>query len=213
MKFLQFRGQCGRTSRAIGLATDQLRTLPAGMPSDEEPDEFGDRVGILLETVELTVIDAFGGSRIAGGDGIDEDEVRDIEKTGIVWDDLPGCGQERADVTHEDPAGPERTQMEPDARRTGASVEEEQDRARRGIRKHPLLTFPLHLQIGDMEDLRLDGAITLVEERQGPGKRPIVQRLASDLDLMQGGDRFRMQDHAGTGFMLPPTSCLTIISG
>ena len=51
---------------------------------EEEADEIGERLGVLLDAVEIVLVLAVADAAVAGADRIDEDEVGEVEPARIV---------------------------------------------------------------------------------------------------------------------------------
>lgn len=186
----QFAAEGGGAGGAVAFADEEFGGGPAGVFGDVEADEFGDGAGVFFEAVEVFVILGFGGSAVAGADGVDEDEVGFVEEAGFVVDELVGGRESEAVVLEFDAFGAEKAEVEPDGGGAGAAVEGKGERA---FGSEGGVSF--FFGVGDVEDLG-GGFAFGVFESDGACGGGVVDFLAVDGDAVFGGD-----GDSGLGFV------------
>src|SRR5262249_24114219 len=113
--------------------------VPALVLGGPETDEVSDPADVFLEAVELVGVGALYGTGVAGRDGVDEDQVGDIEPGKLVVDELVrrrgdgGLAGVFIGVGEVHAPGADAAQVQPDRGGAGAAVEAVDDRAGGGL--------------------------------------------------------------------------------
>ena len=76
---LQIAGEVGGAGGAVAFAGQELGRCPAAMARSVEPDELAHRLHVAIHAVELPRVVPRRGTAVAGGDRVDEDQVRDVQ--------------------------------------------------------------------------------------------------------------------------------------
>src|SRR5690606_26869866 len=87
---LEVLGKTGHPHAAIGFAEQVFRGGPALMFRDPAPDEVTDGFNVLVQSVEIVGFRFSGGAAVAGGHGIDENDIAEIQDAEWVFDDARG---------------------------------------------------------------------------------------------------------------------------
>jgi hypothetical protein len=118
----------GGAGRAVALAAKIFGAVPAAMLVQPQPDELGDRFGILGDAPELLGLRFAQRMAEAGANGIDENDIRHVEQRVGIFEQrirrpgiVLGIGRDR------DLLGPERAHMQPHRAGARAAVEQEGD--------------------------------------------------------------------------------------
>mgnify|MGYP001361141611 CR=1 FL=1 len=162
-----------RTGRAVAFAKQKFGGTPAAVFGDELADEVRDRLDVRVDAPEILVFLLAERSRKPRADRVDHHEVGLVEHApGVVDEVKRWCGGSRFDGDHS--ARPERTQMEPQRRRSWSAVEGERDRPSTRV----LDTF---FEIGEVADSgrRL---VTFVANYQSSRGRRVGDCFAVDRD-------------------------------
>ncbi len=181
---LQVVGQAGGPHGPVRLAGQELRRHPPPVPGRPQPDHLADGLQVAGEAVVRLGLLPFCHSGVAGGDGVDEDEVAHLEQTLLVVHQPVRRRQQRPRVPHDDPAGPEHAQVQPHAGRARPAVERERDRPAQRLGPVQRVRGDEHLGLGP-QPLELAVGDHLFAQHHGPGRRGV--RLAGGQGVA-GGD-------------------------
>ena len=167
----------GAAGGAVAFAAEIFGRVPAAIVVEPQPDELGDRLGVLGHAPIIGRIGVAEGVAEAGADGIDEDDVGDVEQAVGIVDDrigrtavVGGVGGDRH------PARAEGAHVQPDRARAGTAVEQEGDR--------PVGVARL-ADIGGREDRGPRGAVLGAQEGLARG-RGVGDALAAEGARMVG---------------------------
>jgi len=168
-------GEAGGADAAVGFAEEEFGGSPAAIFADPAADEVADGFDVLVEAVELGGFGVAFGAGVSGGDGVDEDEVGDIEDGVGVLDGAGRWGEGLGAVGGGgDEAGAEGAEVEPDGGGAGAAVEGEDDGAVLGL-------VDAGADLTDVEHVGPRVALGVLELELGGGDG-VVDDLAGDGD-------------------------------
>ena len=171
-------GQNGRPDAAVALAHQELWRVPPTMLGQPPLDELGGRLGILVDPEEIPGPPARQDAAEPRADGIDEDQVRDVEQAVRVVLQAEGRDVARTyrTVKHHAPRADD-SHVKPEGRRARPPVEDEHH--------GPLRIDRSVLQVGEAEKARDRTPVQAMEDRL-PGDRRVAQRRAADPRGMVG---------------------------
>src|SRR5215469_15275089 len=126
-------GEFGGTRRAVAFADEIFRGVPSLVTGDVLVDEVGEDGGVLNDSVELRGILAGSGAAVAGGNGVDEDEIGGVEERIFVVFDGVRSGHAVA-VGSEDDCFRAHAHVSEKRGGARAAVVDERNRAGRDVR-------------------------------------------------------------------------------
>ena len=169
-------GETGGPCRSVALAREELGGNPALVSGQVDADELSDRLDVPLEVMELLRLLAWDRAREARADGVDEDEIGDVEERVAVVDDAARWRVRHPVVVHVHAARSECTEMQPHRRRSRAAVEAEHDRASRRV-------VGVVARVCDVEERRLLFSFLFTQEHSAC-RGDVCDLLAADRDRM-----------------------------
>ena len=175
---LQPLGEHARSRRAVALAGQILRRIPAAVRRDVPTDELRERLAILVDAVKIFAGCMADDPAEARADRIDEHEVARAEQTILVVDDPIRRRTRGSGVRGHHRARPEGAEVNERRRPARAAVVGKRDRAF-GFRAEPVGG------IRDVEDARR-GRVLRVREHDRSGRRRVANFAAADQGRMVG---------------------------
>ena len=170
---LKIIGQARRAPASVALPEDVLRRLPAPAAGDVQTDKFRHRFDVLPETVELLGIHARLGSAKACRHRIDKHQVGNVEQRVLVVHKFIRRLWAGPIILEMNPSRSQQTQVQPDRRGTGSSVEHKQQRPLALVRKSIQV-------IRDIEDIGQRFALVIDQGKRSRGRR-ITQSLGVNI--------------------------------
>ena len=168
----------GRAGRPVGFAAKELGGVPAVVLVQPETNELGNGFRVGLHAPEGLGVGIAEGIAPARADRIDEHQVGHVEQRFRVVGDVVGRCAIVLGVGEVDPLGPEGAHVQPQAARSGTSVEQEE---------HRPVRLGTVLQIGGGEDCR-GGLAGLVLKERLADDRGVVHAHAAEHAAALGDD-------------------------
>jgi hypothetical protein len=168
-------GDRSRARHAVAFTRQKQRGIVRVKAVSIDANELGDRLRVAARLIELGSVLGFDRPAVAGADGIDEDEIGEVEPAAAVvhrhrW--RSGCTR---------PETPRSKPQQMDERRTGAGAAIPEKRERPGRCRGR----PLH-RVGGKEHLAVHLAGLVVANREPARARRVAERCAADHHLTGG---------------------------
>jgi len=125
---LKVAGETRGPRGPVAFPQDEFRGQPPVVSSDVETDELPDGFNVFLDAVELLRFFPGKSPAESRGDGVDADDVGNVQESVRVVDQLERRGKGAALIVEHDLLGAECSKVEPDRGGAGAAVESEGQR-------------------------------------------------------------------------------------